>query len=209
MEATAIQLSINKELITLVSIYKTPGKIVERDLDLLQTGNKVILAGDFNAKHFTWHSRNKNGAGRVLLSHYNNNEYLITSPVRPTHVPDGYPGSADVLDLVILHNIVSQHTINNNNNNNLNTGSLTSSASTGDIDNAVIHLTDVLREAAQKAIPVKTRSFKSTQIVPSTRLLIQERNKLPTLWQRTHNIAASSYQLLKEANRHGHQKSDL
>jgi hypothetical protein len=112
MEATAIQVSINKELITLVSIYNPPGKIVERDLDLLlQTGNKVILAVDFNAKHFTWHSRNKNGAGRVLLSHYNNNEYLITSTVRPTHVPDGNPGSADVLDLAILHNIVSQHTI--------------------------------------------------------------------------------------------------
>jgi hypothetical protein len=110
MEATAIQLIINKELITLVSIYNPPGKIIERDLDLLlQTGNKVILAGDFNAKHFTWHSRNNNGAGRVLLRHYNNSEYLITAPVSPTHVPDGNPGSADVLDLAILHNTASTY----------------------------------------------------------------------------------------------------
>jgi exonuclease III len=110
MEATAIQLIINKELITLFSIYNPPGKIIERDLDLLlQTGNKVILAGDFNAKHFTWHSRNNNRARRVLLSHYNNNEYLITATVRPTHVPDGNPGGADVLDLAILHNIVSTY----------------------------------------------------------------------------------------------------
>jgi hypothetical protein len=112
MEATAVHLIINKELITLVSIYNPPGKIVERDLDLLlQTGNKVILAEDFSAKHFTWHSRNNNGMVRVVLSHYNNNECLITAPVGPTHVPDGNPGSADVLDLAILHNIVSQHTI--------------------------------------------------------------------------------------------------
>jgi hypothetical protein len=56
MEATAIQLSINKEPIASVSIYNPPppGKIVERVLDLLlETGNKVILAGDFKAKHFT------------------------------------------------------------------------------------------------------------------------------------------------------------
>ena len=54
MEATAIQLNINSELITLASIYNPPGKIVERGIDLLiQTNNKVILAGDFNSKHST------------------------------------------------------------------------------------------------------------------------------------------------------------
>jgi hypothetical protein len=62
-----------------------------------------------------------------------------------------------------------QHLINNN----LNTESLTSNASTGDIDNAVTHLIDVLREAAQKATRIETRTFKSTQTSPSIRLLIQ------------------------------------
>jgi hypothetical protein len=55
MEATAIQLNVNKELINLISVYNPPGKIIERDLDLLiGTGHKLILAGDFNAKHVTW-----------------------------------------------------------------------------------------------------------------------------------------------------------
>jgi hypothetical protein len=48
MEATAIQLNINKESIILISVYNPPSKIVERDLDLLiGIGHKVILAGDF------------------------------------------------------------------------------------------------------------------------------------------------------------------
>jgi hypothetical protein len=47
MEATAIQLNTNKESIILISIHNPPGRIIERDLDLLiGTGNKVILAGD-------------------------------------------------------------------------------------------------------------------------------------------------------------------
>jgi hypothetical protein len=112
MEATAIQLHINSELITLVSIYNPPGKIVEGDLDLLiLTSNKVILAGDFNAKHCTWNSRNDNAAGRALLNHYNKNEYLIASPRFPTHIPDGNPAGADILDFAILNNILSHHTV--------------------------------------------------------------------------------------------------
>jgi hypothetical protein len=39
------------------------GKILERDLDLLiGTGQKVILAGDFIAKHVTWRLRQNNTA---------------------------------------------------------------------------------------------------------------------------------------------------
>jgi hypothetical protein len=64
MEATAIQLNVNKELIHLISVYNPPGKIIERDLDLLiGTGHKVILAGDFNAKNVTWRARQSNAAG--------------------------------------------------------------------------------------------------------------------------------------------------
>jgi hypothetical protein len=69
MEATAIQLNINKESIVLISVYNPPGKIIERDLDLLiGTGHKVILAGDFNAKHVIWRARQNNAAGQSYKS---------------------------------------------------------------------------------------------------------------------------------------------
>jgi exonuclease III len=84
MEATAIQLTINKELIILVSVYSPPGHTIERDLDLLiGLGHKVILAGDFNAKHSMWFSRKNNTAGQLLLTHYYKNCHFRPSP---THI---------------------------------------------------------------------------------------------------------------------------
>jgi hypothetical protein len=55
MEATALQLNINRESISLISVYNPPGKIIERQLDvLIETRHKLIVAGDFNAKHVPW-----------------------------------------------------------------------------------------------------------------------------------------------------------
>jgi hypothetical protein len=72
---------------------------------------KVILAGDFNAKHNTWHSGKNSPSGQTLLKHYNKNDYLIAAPVSPSHIPDNDPASADVLDLALLKNVLSHHTI--------------------------------------------------------------------------------------------------
>jgi hypothetical protein len=109
MEATAIQLNINKESIVLISVYNPQGKIIERDLDLLiGTGHEVILAGDFNAKHVTWRARQNNAAGQSLLKHYKNN-YKISAPSQPTHFPDRNPAGADILHFTILSNLLSSH----------------------------------------------------------------------------------------------------
>jgi hypothetical protein len=49
MKNTAIQFDINKQPIILISVYKSPGKIKEGNLDLIfGTGHKVTLGGDFN-----------------------------------------------------------------------------------------------------------------------------------------------------------------
>jgi hypothetical protein len=112
MEATAIQLTINKESIILTSIYNPPGKIVQRDLDLLlATGQKVILAGDFNAKHVMWGARQNNTAGQSLLTHYYKNNYIISAPLQPTHFPDKNPFAADILDFAVVSNVLSKHSI--------------------------------------------------------------------------------------------------
>jgi hypothetical protein len=84
MEATAIQLWIGKEPVILVSAYNPPGKLIVTDLDLLiNIANKVILAGDLNAKHIAWGSRLNNTAGTTLLSHYHQNNYIIAAPPSP------------------------------------------------------------------------------------------------------------------------------
>jgi hypothetical protein len=100
MEATALQLNINKESIILISVYNPPGTIVERDLDLLiGIGYKVILVGDFNAKHVKWRARQNNTVGQSLLKHYYRNNYVISALSQPTHFPDRNPIGADILDI--------------------------------------------------------------------------------------------------------------
>jgi hypothetical protein len=106
MEATAIQLHINKELIILVFVYNPPVKIIQRDLDLLiGTGRKVILAGDLNAKHITWRARQNNTAGQSLLKHYYKSNYVISAPSQPTHFRDRNSIRADILEIAILSNV--------------------------------------------------------------------------------------------------------
>jgi hypothetical protein len=112
MEATAIQLNINRESIILISIYNPPGRNIERDLDLLiGTGNKVILAGDFNAKQVIWNARQKNSAGHTLLNHYYKSNYIISAPSHPTHFPDSNSADADILHFAIIRNVLSSHSI--------------------------------------------------------------------------------------------------
>jgi hypothetical protein len=106
MKATAMQLNVNKELINLISVYNPPGKIIERDLDfLIGTRNKVILAGDFNAKHVNWRARQSNAAGQTLLKHYYRNNYIISTPSQPTNFPDRDTIMADILDIAIVINV--------------------------------------------------------------------------------------------------------
>jgi hypothetical protein len=112
MEGTAIQLWIGKEPIILVSAYNPPGKFIERDLDLLlNIAKKVILAGDFNAKHIAWGSRHNNTAGQSLLSHYYQNNYIIAAPRHPTFYPDRPTLSPDILDIALLGNVLIKHKI--------------------------------------------------------------------------------------------------
>jgi hypothetical protein len=107
MEATAIQLNINKESIVLISAYNPPGKIIERDLDLLiGTGHKVIATGDFNAEHVTWHAKQNNEAGQSLLNHCYKSSYIICSPSQPTHFPERNPAGVEILDFANLSNVL-------------------------------------------------------------------------------------------------------
>jgi endonuclease/exonuclease/phosphatase family metal-dependent hydrolase len=111
MEATAIQLNVNKESIILISVYNPPGEVVERDSDLIGIGQKVILAGDFNAEHVTWRARQNNTVGQSLLKHYYTNNYVISAPSQPTRFPDRNTIGVDILDFVIVSIVLSNHSI--------------------------------------------------------------------------------------------------
>jgi hypothetical protein len=73
--------------------------------------------------------------------------------------------------------------------NNLNTQCLEGNCSKSEIGVAVKRLTDTINRASLYAIPLNRRTFRLMQIETSTRVLIQNRNKLRTQWQKTHVIS--------------------
>lgn len=102
---TIAHIHIGNSDLSLISVYKSPGTALDTsDLDaLLGISENVIIAGDLNAKHQSWHSRVNNNAGRIL-SQYINSRYDITiaAPTSPTHYPDNPSHAPDVLDVAIM-----------------------------------------------------------------------------------------------------------
>jgi hypothetical protein len=193
------------------------------------------VAGDFNAKHLMWCSRQNNTAGQSLLTHYYKNNYVISAPSQPTYFPDLHSLGADILDIAILSNVLTKHSIRTLGNlstsdhrpvllsfncpfepaetkptftysaanltlfqsyivSHLNTHCLVGNCLVGNcsisgIDVAIKHLSVTIISAARHAIPLKSSSFSTLQIASSTLALIQKRNRLRSLWQRTHDFS--------------------
>lgn len=113
IEATLILVSTEKSgNIIIGSIYKPPVPLLlKQDLDaLMNTGSKVLLAGDFNCKHSYWNSRQTNPNGRRLFEYINNSPISVLGPPNPTHF-DAF--GSDVLDICLIKNIPLQIEVNN------------------------------------------------------------------------------------------------
>ena len=102
-EAHGIKLSNN---LTIISIYIRPqNKIATKDLQLLmESANKVLLIGDFNAKHQTWNCSNANQNGKIIHKYISNKPYAIQAPDNHTLFPynDARPST---VDFAIIKNI--------------------------------------------------------------------------------------------------------
>jgi hypothetical protein len=72
---------------------------------------QVILAGDFVAKQIMWRASQNNTAGQSHLKHYYKNNYVSSAPSQPKHFPDRNIIEVDILDVAILSNVLSNHTI--------------------------------------------------------------------------------------------------
>lgn len=81
MEATCVKIQLDGASFTIVSIYCTT-KVNERDLDtLLDLDEKVLITGDFNAKHMSWNNDKNNSRGVSLF------KYLQKYPEVSLHFP--------------------------------------------------------------------------------------------------------------------------
>lgn len=96
----------------IIAAYMSPNKHYQaKDWDLLLgIGDKVIVAGDLNARHPAWNGCPTNTRGRILFIYSLRNECVIIFPDQPTHYPDNGT-SATTIDLVVNKNVSQVSTV--------------------------------------------------------------------------------------------------
>lgn len=102
-ESLCIKLAGN---IHIVATYNEPrNKMSQRDLiTLTSLGNRVLIIGDLNARHFTWNNHITNANGRTLYNFVQNTNVIVQHPDSPTHFPEN--GMAPTcIDIVINKNV--------------------------------------------------------------------------------------------------------
>ena len=109
LEAHAIKLE-NK--LTVVVLYAPPkNKILKTDLQqILNLGNKVIAAGDLNAKHLSWNCYYNNKNGNTIYNYMERNPYTLEYPSNFTLYPHKLTWPS-IVHLAIIKNIVNLESI--------------------------------------------------------------------------------------------------
>lgn len=104
-DTTGIKVYLNGQTIKIFSIYST-NKIIESDIKhLINQDNKVLIAGDFNAKHKDWYCNNYNLSGMAV------HKFLKNHPHIKMHFPDSHTHftskaeSDSILDFALTKNI--------------------------------------------------------------------------------------------------------
>lgn len=102
LEAHAIKIPNN---ILIISCYVPPKtKIDTTEMkNMLNLNTKVIIAGDMNAKHQTWHCKTSNVNGRILYKFINNTQVTLKHPENFTLFPTNSTHSS-IVDLTIVKN---------------------------------------------------------------------------------------------------------
>lgn len=108
MEAVGIELNISGKKIVIFSVYQSPNlTLLQQDLDsLLNYNRRVLLVGDFNARHPHWCRASKsNRHGRILFDHMLVSNYVIHAPPNPTLVHYNTDLQPSTPDLTVASNI--------------------------------------------------------------------------------------------------------
>ncbi|EFA13538.1 putative RNA-directed DNA polymerase from transposon X-element-like Protein [Tribolium castaneum] len=107
IEAVGIKLA---NQIHFIAIYNRPYyNISQRDLENLNNiGNKVIIAGDFNATHNTRGCHRNNTSGNTIYNLSVSNNIIINHPRSPTHFPSNN-STPTVIDLILTKNFLLEN----------------------------------------------------------------------------------------------------
>ena len=104
LEATAIHVMLASRPVKIQAAYLLPSRpLIEADLSTcLSGGLPVLMAGDLNAKHVDWNSRQIT-SGRRLRDYAIEHSCLIYGPETPTSILHNSSATPDVLDIVITN----------------------------------------------------------------------------------------------------------
>ncbi|RZC42370.1 Exo endo phos 2 domain containing protein [Asbolus verrucosus] len=103
-EKIAIKLTVNG--ITVIAVYnKTLNNFTENDLKVLnRILGKVIIMGDFNAKHLNWGCNRINTNGTVIKNFNEKTELMMHFSDEPTHFPENNM-TPTTIDIFLTKNI--------------------------------------------------------------------------------------------------------
>lgn len=106
IKSDAIAIKLNESNTVIVSLYSYPGnKELPQDITKIErTTNKIIIAGDFNAKHATWNCSTNNFCGNALYNLINKINMEVLFPDSLTLFPSN-GGPPSTVDIVIYKNI--------------------------------------------------------------------------------------------------------
>ncbi|GFQ99719.1 hypothetical protein TNCT_159031 [Trichonephila clavata] len=103
LEITAIQIvRPNSQPLTVISAYRSPLKpILVQDLHLLfRNHDYVLVAGDLNAKHYSWNPlTHQNVAGHTIRRFCDSTGFSLNAPLEPTHFHNSLRNT--IIDLAI------------------------------------------------------------------------------------------------------------
>ena len=109
LESTIININTAMGNLSIVSCYNSPNSTLsENDFNLLNgLGNKIIIAGDFNAKHVRFRCNTTNANGHKLCKYTDDLNLIICPPTSATRIPPiGQSGRPEILDLIIIKNVI-------------------------------------------------------------------------------------------------------
>lgn len=92
--------------IYIAAVYNQPRNVFTHDdLHLLANlGNKVLIIGDLNARHYTWKNHIDNINGRTLYNFSIDNNIIIQHTHRPSHFPSNGT-TPTYIDLIVNKNV--------------------------------------------------------------------------------------------------------
>lgn len=92
----------------IIAVYNQPRNIISsNDLQsLADLGNKVLIIGDLNARHYTWKNHITNQNGVALFNFVNNNNLIVQHTQHPTHFPENGT-TPTYIDLIINKNVAN------------------------------------------------------------------------------------------------------